>query len=396
MSSNQATVKSPSLGPTLDARAGRPPVDPDFSPEEYQRRISAVRAEMRARNADVLIVDQYDHLAYLFGYLPSSALYQACLLPLEGAPHMILRALDLPVFYAQSWVRSHTPYADTDDPIEVTARELRRLTPASLAIETDSYFMTLQRYEQLRAALPDVRIVDFARVIWELRLIKSEAEIGYLREAARIADAALLRAIDAAGEARSEREPAAIAYSTAIEMGADNGRILLQASGSQSDALHGRLGRRRFATGDILHLELVPQVRGYTSRIMRPTVIGSPTAELRRIAERLIAIQDEEIAAMLPGAVGADVDRIAREQVLREGLRAHYTNVTGYTLGFHSQPRTSDFTRAFLPNATWKLVPGMVFHMWIWAGGMTFSETVLVRPDGPERLTRTERTLFIR
>ena len=388
-------MKALARGPGADDHAACPG-DPDFSLEEYLRRIDAVRAEMRARKADVLIVDQYDHLAYLFGYLPSSAMYQACLLPLEGRPRMILRALDLPVFFAQSWVRSHTPFGDTEDPIAIVARELRRMAPSGVAIETDSHFMTLQRCEQLRAALPDINIVEFARVIWEIRLIKSEAEIAYMREAARIADTALLRAVDAAREGGSEREPAAVAYSTALEMGADNGRILLQASGSQSDALHGRLGQRRFAAGDVLHLELLPQVRGYTSRIMRPTVIGTPTAEQRNVAQRLIAIQDEEIAAMRPGAVGADVDRIAREQVLREGLRAEYTNVTGYTLGFHAQPRTSDFTRAFLPNATWKLVPSMVFHMWIWARGMTFSETVLVRPDGPERLTRTERTLFIR
>jgi Xaa-Pro dipeptidase len=379
-----------------DPRANRPVLDPDFSSEEYERRVEAVRVEMRARHADILIVDQYDHLAYLFGYLPSSAMYQACLLPLEGAPHMIMRALDLPVLFAQSWVRSYAAYADTDDPIEVLADEVRRLAPSALAIESDSYFMTLQRYQQLVTALPGLEIVDFARVIWELRLIKSEAEIAYLRTAARIADTALVRAIEAAREGGSEREPATIAYSTALEMGADNGRIRLQASGSQSDALHGRLGKRRFAAGDLLHIELVPQVRGYSSRIMRPTVIGEPTSEQRHVAERLIAIQDEQIAAMLPGAVGADVDRITRQQVLREGLRAQYTNVTGYTLGFHAQPRTSDFTRAFLPNAVWRLEPGMVFHMWTWARSMTFSETVLVTQEGPERLTKAERRLFIR
>jgi Xaa-Pro dipeptidase len=102
---------------------------------------------------------------------------------------------------------------------------------------------------------------------------------------------------------------------------------------------------------------------------------------------------------MKPGVLAQDVDRICREGVLRAGLRESYDNVTGYTLGYYGAthpPRTSDFTRAFLPTADWVLEPGMVFHMYTGAGGMSFSETVLVTDGGAERLTRLERRLFER
>jgi Xaa-Pro dipeptidase len=36
----------------------------------------------------------------------------------------------------------------------------------------------------------------------------------------------------------------------------------------------------------------------------------------------------------------------------------------------------------------------MVFHMYASAHGVSFSEMVLVTPDGPERLTQTPRLLF--
>jgi Xaa-Pro dipeptidase len=93
------------------------------------------------------------------------------------------------------------------------------------------------------------------------------------------------------------------------------------------------------------------------------------------------------------------VDRICREGVLKAGLRDTYDNYTGYTLGYYGAllpPRTSDFTRTFLPTADWVLEPGMVFHMYTGARGMAFSETVLVTDTGPERLTRLERRLFVR
>jgi Xaa-Pro dipeptidase len=132
---------------------------------------------------------------------------------------------------------------------------------------------------------------------------------------------------------------------------------------------------------------------------MRPTVIGPPDPARAEVARRLVEVQDEQLGAMKPGAAARDVDRVCRDGVLRAGLRERYDNITGYTLGYYGAvlpPRTSDFTRAFHPAATWVLEPGMVFHMYTSARGLSFSETVLVTEDGAERLTRLERRLFVR
>jgi Xaa-Pro aminopeptidase len=112
----------------------------------------------------------------------------------------------------------------------------------------------------------------------------------------------------------------------------------------------------------------------------------------------LVELQERQLAAMKPGIVAADVDRIVREGVLAAKLRDRYDNATGYTLGYYApwSPRTSDFTGLFVPTATWALESGMVFHMYVSAQGLAFSETVLVTDGGVERLTQTERILFVR
>lgn len=69
--------------------------------------------------------------------------------------------------------------------------------------------------------------------------------------------------------------------------------------------------------------------------------------------------------------------------MLADGLRENYHDHTGYTLGYHAQPRTSDHTRIFTPAADWKLQPGMVFHMFLSAHGVAIGETVLVTESGP-------------
>src|SRR5262249_25442347 len=150
----------------------------------------------------------------------------------------------------------------------------------------------------------------------------------------------------------------AAAAAAFLRLGADTGRTGPITAGRRSGTLHGALGDHRLTAGDLLHMELVPSVRGYSARLMRPTVIGAPTGEQAAAARTLIAVQDEQIAAMRPGALARDVDRIARDGVLKAGLRDSYENFIGYTLGYYGAvlpPRTSDFTRGFLPTADWML-----------------------------------------
>jgi len=368
----------------------------DFSVDEYAARLGKLREYMAAANLDVVLVDQFEHLVYFFGYLPTAALYQGCLVRLEGPPHMIVRALDLPTFRSQSWVDSYTAFADHEDPIGLVAQAIGSGSGhIVVGVEMRSNFLTLARFSQLRALLPMAQFVDVSSFVWELRLTKSEAELDYLRQAAMIADQSMLAAIAAVTNGGSVREPAAAVYSTAIRMGADNGRVALFGYGRSASQFHGRLGTDSLSRGAILHLEMVPQVCGYSARIMRPVIIGTASPEQLDSARRLITIQDDQISAMIPGAIAGEVDAIAREQVLATGLRSEYPNATGYTLGYHATPRTSDFTRAFMPTATWFLEPGMVFHMYLVGKGMAFSETIHITTEGPERLSRLGRELIV-
>ena len=77
---------------------------------------------------------------------------------------------------------------------------------------------------------------------------------------------------------------------------------------------------------------------------------------------------------MKPGALARDVDAIMRQGALDAGLRPDYENVTAYTLGLYTRtPRTSDFSRVFLPTSDWALQEGMVFHVYTTAEGLGFS-----------------------
>ena len=369
-----------------------------FSDDEYRARLNAVQNELRKRNADFLLADSFEHLGYITGFMPGGSVYQVAIVPMEGDPIMILRGLDEPTFVEQSWVTNYVAFSDHEDPTEILARDIetRGWQGKTFAVETDSHHLPVWRHESIKSALPEARFVDFSRTLWEMRLEKSPQETAYIREAGRIADAALVAAVDAVVPGAGERDVAAALYATAIKEGADNGRMALIASGKRSDSLHGALGRHTLETGDILHVESIPAFRGYGARLMRSTSIGSPSPGLADAAKQLIDLQEEQFAAMRPGAVAREIDAILRNGVLAAGIRDRYENTTGYTVGFLGALRTSDFTRCFLRDADWPLEEGMTFHMYAWAQGLAFSDTILVTEDGHERLTNVDRQLFVR
>jgi len=371
-----------------------------FSQNEYNNRVRRVRDAMRARGIDVLLIDQTEFLAYVTGYSISENMYRACLLPLEGAPVAILRAVDRTPFEESSWLSDaqSVGFADWEDPVEVLAATVksRGWSSGRIGIDEESYCMPLKRFKKLQGKLPEAAFVDFSGMLEKLRAIKSDEEISLLRRASEVADASFADIIREVREGGFARDAAVIAQSSYVRHGGDAVRPGIFTIAEGNAFLHGGLTPRPLCLRDILHIELIPTVSGYGARLMRPAFVGAPDSQRLKAAEQLLQIQDRQFAAMKPGADAAAIDGIVRSAVLEAGLRSDYVNITGYTLGHYptSTPRTSDFTRVFHPRADWVLEAGMVFHMYVSAAGIAFSETVLVTEDGIDLLTRTPRRVF--
>lgn len=373
-------------------------MSPIFPREEFTARAAKARAAMAEAGAELLLVDHAEFLAWLTGYTVSETMYRAAFLPREGEPWFVLRELDAGPCRDACWFSDIVGFPDTAEPQAVMAEELRRRGFAKARIGADhaSYGFTAAMRDRFAALLPDVRFIDLPRASDLLRAVKSPAEIALIAEAAGIADKAMAAIAAQARPGLSPRAAAAIAAASFLENGADTGETgpILPGVGDH-EFLHGVMTADPLADGDILHVELIPKRRNYGARLMRPVLIGADRRGLSPLAERLVALQDRQFAAMRPGTLACEVDAILREAVLAEGLRPAYDNVTGYTLGLYGRtPRTSDFSRVFLPDARWRLEEGMVFHMYVSAAGLGFSESVVVEAEGGRRLTATPRAML--
>ena len=372
---------------------------PEMIPAEYAWRVDRARASMAREACDLMILDSGESLAWISGYTVSETMYRAVFLPREGAPWFVLRELDEAPCREGGWISDVAGYPDMASPEKFMIEELRRrgFAEASIGVDHNSISFNPARADEFAAALPNARFVNLMGATDSLRWVKSAHEIAQIASAAAIADSAMAQVAAAARPGFTTREAAAIAAAAFLREGADTGETgpIVRGSGSH-EFLHGLFRTDELGAGDILHVELIPRVAHYGARIMRPILIGAPTERQEEVASQLIRLQDAQIADMKPGAVASDVDRIVRQGVLDAGLRAEYANVTAYMLGLYIRtPRSSDFSRVFLPDQHWPLEENMVFHVYTTAEGLGFSETVVVTPDGGRRLTRTPRRLLL-
>jgi Xaa-Pro dipeptidase len=311
---------------------------------------------------------------------------------------MVMRELDQPLVVGRSWLGPDVTYRDWEDPIVSVSNTVKALgyERSRIGQELDSHFLTVKTAFAIRGLLSKATFADLSGVTRLLMARKSPAEIECHRAAARVADLGMQAGVEALKEGISERELAAAIYARALSEGADNNapRIALIGVDPAAAAFHRGVTGSRVRRDTPIHIELLPQVNSYSSRLMRTAVVGELNTHLASVFDRLVVIQDRQLAAIRPGAVAGEIDRIARASILEAGLRNSYINNTGYGLGVIVSPRLGDFDLLFVPDATWLVEDGMVFHMYVSGAGLSISETVLVTPTGHERLTHTDRRVL--
>lgn len=369
---------------------------PWFAREEFLARVEKIRARLAEEKLDALLAFLPETVTWSTGFFTRGySSFQFAIIPLEGDPVVVCRDVEEWYLDATCVFPGRVLWTDSDDRDAVGAKAIRdALGPkARVGIELRAWPLSAGRFAALREALPETVFVDVSAMTSRLRFIKSPAEIAWQRLAAKAAEAGMAAGIAAAKEGVSERGMAADISAAMIRAGSDLPGPGVLSSGERAFHLHGGYADRVLETGDIVQLEVTPNVRHYHARFMRPMKVGAATDEDLKAVETLIAVQDRAIAAVAPGVAATVPDAIYRDGVLGAGLRETYTNKTFYSVGLLLQPNGGEPLEAE-PTATWVFEPGMTFHTYVLARGFGMSETIAVTETGIERLTNFPRRLF--
>ncbi|NIA69384.1 aminopeptidase P family protein [Pelagibius litoralis] len=361
-----------------------------FSTGEFRGRVRRVQEEMGERGIDVLLIHSPENIYYLTGHQTSGYFaYQAVVLTPHSDPQLLLRYLERGNVDEYSWLPGAETWKEGDDVVEKTLDLLRAAggQGKTIGLEKRSWFLTAAVAEGLVAGLSAHMIVDASLLVDHVRLIKSEVEVRYLRQAGAIAEVEQRAAAEAIANGVTEADVAAAVFHAGVAAGCEyTGLPHHIMSGYRYDVCHANWGPKVIRRGELVLLELYGCVERYHATQMRTISMGPPSDQVKAATDIVIAAQDAALAAMKPGASAREVDALVRAPIRK--IRPDYFNRSGYSTGIGFPPRTAEWEALdFNEQDDWEIKQGMVFHMLALASGFGISETVVITDSGIECLT---------
>jgi len=369
-----------------------------FDAPEYALRKSRAIAAIRSEGLDALLMFAPESQYWVCGYDTFGfALFQCLVLTAKGDLHLLTRNPDL----RQARLTSTLPDAEIhiwDDvegmnPTADLARLLSDLgVSGRIGYEGQTAGLTDYNGQQVRALIPD--LVESTEIIRAQRRIKSNAEVDMHRRAAALSDDALDAGIAATRAGAFEGDILAAMQGAVFKGGGDYaGNEFIIGSGEGALLCRYFSGRRHLDPSDQLTLEWSGAYARYHAAMMRTVIVGEPSDSHKRMhaacAEALQACE----AAIQPGKPMGDVF-VAHAKVFdKHGFSHARLKACGYGMGAIYNPIWVDFPMFYEGNPLLMQANQVFFlHMILMdsdsGDAMTLGHSVLVKPDGIERLSR--------
>ncbi|UWR73276.1 M24 family metallopeptidase [Phaeobacter inhibens] len=386
-----------------------------FTQSEYHHRLDKTRAAMAAAGLDALFVTDPSNQAWLTGYDGwSFYVHQGVIIPQDGDPIWWGRHMDMMGARRTCWMPQDRLLGYGDHYVQSTDRHpmqdlaghlcARGLQRARIGVEMENYYYSAKAHAVLAAELPQADLVDATALVNWQRLVKSDAEISFMRKAARITDKVIQTAIErAAPGVRKNDLVADILHAGVTGMGDDWGDypaiVPLTPSGLDATAAHLTWDGTPMKQGEATFFELSGCYRRYHAPLSRTVFLGTPSEEMLRTEEAQIEGIAAGIEAARAGNRTCDIANAFMAVMAKHGIER--SGRMGYPVGLSYPPDWGERTASIRSEDTTVLQPGMVFHfmpaLWMDTWGLETTETLLIRDTGAaEPLCSIERKLFVK
>ncbi len=377
-----------------------------FEPAEFETRQQRVRTAMEKQQIDLLLVISPININYLIGSTAKSyQSFQCLFFPLERGPLTImLRMSDVAEVSDLSLATDVRGWGGLryEDPMDLFARVVaeKNLGRMRIGLETPTYYLSVAHYLKIRSILESSSVIDATKLIEDLRLVKSPAELEFIRKAAAIADVGAETISNTIKEGLSEYQVAAEAHKAMMAMGGDSPPSTMNfVSGERTCYAHGAPSDRVLRNGDFIHAEFGGAYRRYCSVIARHYCVGKPTSRMIELHNWCREACDAAFR-MIKAGVPAEKPHLAAKQVLKKaGLDSFNLHFTGCGIAPGFPPSWTESLTIF-DHSMRTLETGMVISVeppiFIHKErlGARLIDCVIVKNDGAELLSKFSRDII--
>jgi len=378
-----------------------------FSKEEFSERKSKVIRELKKQNLDGLLMFRQESMYWLTGYDTFGYVYFQCLiLTTKGELILLTRVPDLRQAQNTSIIKDIRIWIDKDN--ANPANELKNilselnLEKSNLGVEYEAYGLTGRNAIRLNNSLNNfAKLHDKSELVSSLRIIKSPAEIVYVKKAAELADNALEVIWKYAHAGQEEAKILAEMQATIFKGGGDYpANEFIIGSGKNALLCRYQSEKRKLDEIDQLSLEWAGTYKHYHSAMFRTVLIGKVNNKQKKMYKACVEALKACENKLKPGNKVGEVFDVHADVFDHLGYKKSRMNACGYSLGTTFAPNWMDWPMLYTGNPV-VLQPGMVFfmHMILMDSenelAMNLGETYLITPFGNERLGKKKLDLVI-
>ena len=326
---------------------------PPFARSEYEARVARVKARMGAAGIEVLLCSSPGNMNWLTGYDGwSFYVHQFVAVALDAEEPMWLgRGIDLAGARHTVWLSGDNirGYGDEhlqardNHPVKFVAGVFaeRGWDARRIGVEMDDFYFTGLALDELRKALPDARIIDADFLVDWARIVKSPAEIAYMREASRIVEAVTQVAIETIAPGVRQCDAVAKVYEAQIsgtpEFGGTTRPPPPRCRRARPRAApHLTWTEAPYEAGQAVNMELGGCRHRYHSAMCRTVQLGTPPQKLVDLATLVVEGFHVALEAIRPGAECQAVEAAWRRVIARAGLEK--PTRMGYSIGLNYPP----------------------------------------------------------
>ena len=369
-----------------------------FTKEEFSDRKSKVVQELKKQNLDGLLMFRQESMYWLTGYDTFGYVYfQSLILTTKGDLVLLTRAPDLRQAQNTSIIKNIRIWVDKDksnpaDELKNILSDLR-LEKSNLGVEYEAYGLTGRNAMRLNNSLKNFSTLhDKSELVSYLRVIKSPAEIIYVKKAAELADKAMEAAWKYAHAGQNESKILAEMQSAVFNGGGDYpANEFIIGSGKNALLCRYQSEKRKLDKVDQLSIEWAGTYKHYHSAMFRTIPIGKISIKQKKMYEACVEALKACENKLKPGNKVGEVFDVHAEVFDRLGYKKSRMNACGYSLGTTFAPNWMDWPMLYTGNPV-VLTSGMVFfmHMILMDSdnqlAMNLGETYLLTNNGNERL----------
>lgn len=386
-----------------------------FDVMEYKERLDKTKKRMNDNGIEVLIVTDPANMNYLTGFDGWSFYVHQGLIVMadRSEPIWFGRGQDGNAARLTTWLTEENIRAYTDDYVQSLVKhpmdfvsdiiKEKGYDKKIIATEMDTYYYTAKCQERLVLGLPNARFKDGTNLVNWVKIIKSEAELGYMRKAARIVESTMQAAVDSIAEGVRQCDAAANVYHAQIsgtkEYGGDYASIVpLMPSGVRTSTPHLSWTDEPYRNGDTVLVEIAGCYRRYHCPLSRTVIIGDAPQKVRDLAAVVVQGIADTLAAIKPGITCEEVERVWAGSIAKSGFIKD--SRVGYSMGLNYPPDWGEHTASLRPGDKTVMQPNMTFHfmpgIWLEDCGVDISESIRITEKGVETFTNYPRKLLVK